>query len=409
MPEMHPTHNSDNGLSNMMNIDMHGMYGNYPMNREASGTSWQPDTTPLTGTHWMSQNGWMNMVDGYANFIYDHQGGARGGDNAFSTSMFMFMTQKDMGIGTLGFHSMFSLDPLMGKSGYPLLFQTGETANGQIPLIDRQHPHDAIMELAAIYSIPVNDQSSMFIYAGLPGEPALGPPTFMHRWSGMDIPEAPITHHWLDSTHITYGVVTLGYIWHNFKIEGSAFNGREPDQYRWNIENPKLNSESIRLSYNPTDNWSFQVSYGYLKSPEQLEPNVNTGRTTASVIYNKPFGTDNNWQTTLAWGQNSHHPGHTLNGYLLESTVNFYHTHTFFGRLERVQEDELFEAPSILAGQVFTVNKLSVGYLHDFPQYHHVQPGIGVLASTYEIPSSLQVVYGSHPISYMLFVRMQLA
>jgi hypothetical protein len=120
---------------------------------------------------------------------------------------------------------MVSLEPLMGKEGYPLLLQTGETADGINPLIDRQHPHDLFMELATTYSVPLSDESSIFGYAGLPGEPALGPPAFMHRVSGIDILDAPITHHWMDSTHITFGVLTAGYIWKNVKFETSGFRG----------------------------------------------------------------------------------------------------------------------------------------------------------------------------------------
>jgi hypothetical protein len=220
-------------------------------------------------------------------------------------------------------------------------------------------------------------------------------------------PEAPITHHWLDSTHITYGVVTLGYILNALKFEISAFNGREPDQNRWNIESPKLDSESARVTYNPNDNWSLQASYGLLKSPEQLQPNVNTNRATVSAIYNKPFGCENNWQTTLAWGQDANKPGHTLNGYMLESAVNLRLKHTFFGRLERVQKDELFEPPSPYVDEVFTVNKLSVGYLYEFPNWYHAKPGIGALVSAYALPSTVQSAY-SHPVSYMLFGRISI-
>jgi len=162
--------------------------------------------------------------------------------------MLMFMAQRDFDIGTFGFRGMVSLDPAMGKGGYPLLLQTGETANGRTPLIDHQHPHDAFMELAGTYSIPFTDKNSAFIYLGLPGEPALGPPNFMMGWSAMDNPEAPITHHWLDSTHITYGVITLGYILNNLKFEASAFNGRESDQFSGDLNTyKKMNYSKYRV------------------------------------------------------------------------------------------------------------------------------------------------------------------
>jgi hypothetical protein len=391
--------------ADMPPMTMTGAFGPYAMSREASGTSWQPESTPDGGPHFMAGS-WMLMAHGYLDANYDNQGGPRGGDKMFSASMAMLMAQRPMGEdGTLELKGMMSLDPLMGANGYPLLFATGETANGRNPLIDRQHPHDLFMELSASYSRKLSDQDSVFVYAGLPGEPALGPPAFMHRFSGADIPEAPITHHWLDSTHIAYGVVTGGYIQGPWKIEGSVFRGREPDQYRYDIEGPRLDSVAARLTYNPAPNWSFQTSWGYLKSPEQLTPNIDENRLTASGTYNLPFG-DNVWATTFAWGRKMSHPGHTLHGFLLESEVVLYDTHTFLARAERVAEDELFEDGPLL-GQVFTVEKVSLGYIRDFHLDEHLKLGIGGLVSRYDYPSALDRAYGD-PTSYMIFVRLKL-
>lgn len=386
-------------------MEMKGFYGPYKMNREASGTSWVPESSPMymaTGMY----DGWMGMADGYANLVYDHQGGKRGDEKTFSESMLMGMASHPLGDGTIGVRTMLSLDPLMGKGGYPLLFQTGETANGLDHLVDRQHPHDLFMELATTYSHPITKESSAFVYLGYPGEPALGPATFMHRFSGMDNPEAPIDHHWLDSTHITYGVATLGYIWRNWKIEGSAFNGREPDQYRWNFDDPRFSSFSGRLSYNPTDNWSLQVSKGYIKSPEQLEPDVDQRRVTASAIYNRPFGKENNWQTTFAWGNNDNHPGNSSNAYLLESAVKFYQTHTFFGRIENVDKDELFDTGTALDTTIYNVSKFSLGYVYDMPLATHLALGFGGVGSLYKFPETLDPVYSKDPASMTLFTRL---
>ena len=385
---------------------MQGMIGPYPMTREASGTSWQPDSSPHEGIMAMPGE-WMTMIHGYANLIYDDQGGPRGDTKTFSSSMLMLMGQRPLGAGTLGLRGMVSADPLMGKSGYPLLLQTGETADGSTPLIDRQHPHDLFMELAASYSRPISSNSSAFIYGGLPGEPALGPPAFMHRFSAGDNPEAPISHHWLDSTHITYGVVTLGYIAGGFKLEGSVFRGREPDQNRYDIETGKLDSASVRLSYNPGPDWSLQVSRGHIESPEALEPDVNVNRTTASVTYNRSWGA-NNWQTMLAWGCNAASTGTTTDSYLLESAVSFLKTHTVFGRIERSDKNELFEPGSPLADETFRVGKLSLGYIYDFPPVGHFKMGIGGLVSKYSLPGELDSSYGSDPTSYMLFARVKI-
>lgn len=386
-------------------MEMNGAYGSYPMTREASGTSWQPDSTPHEGIHIMSGD-WMIMVHGYADGIYDRQGGPRGREKGFSESMLMATAHRPLWGGTFGLRGMGSLDPAMGPSGYPLLLQTGETADGKTGLIDRQHPHDLFMELAATYSHPLTENSSAFVYFGLPGEPALGPAVFMHRFSGMDNPEAPITHHWLDSTHVDFGVATLGYIWENLKLEGSAFRGREPDQYRWDIETPKFDSFSTRLSYNPGPDWALQASYGHLVSPEQLTPDVNTGRITASASYNWRVA-GNLAQTTFAWGEDRNSPGKNLDGYLLETALRVARTHTIFGRAERVGKDELFDSGP-QAGNAFTVGKVSLGYIYDFARWKHGQLGVGGVGSLLIVPSALKPVYGSAPASLMLFARLKL-
>jgi len=386
-------------------MEMPGTLSGYPMTREASGTSWQPDSTPMAGVMSMGDE-WMTMVHGYIHQVHDHQGGPRGADEDFADSMLMLMADRSWGQDTLGLRAMTSLDPLMGKDGYPLLLQTGETADGTHPLLDRQHPHDLFMELSASWSHAFDRSSSVFFYGGLPGEPALGPPAFMHRASGMDSPEAPISHHWLDSTHVSFGVLTAGYVQGQFKLEVSAFHGREPDQFRYNIETGRLDSASARISWNPSEDWSLQLSQGYIHGPEELQPGVSQHRTTASAIYDRPLD-GGNWATTLAWGRDDNRPGNILDAYLVETEVTLRATHTFFARLERVQEDELFESPSPLAGQESGVAKLSLAYIHDWPLGEHLHLGLGGLVSVYDLPAEMDAAYGS-PRSYMLFARLKL-
>jgi hypothetical protein len=385
---------------------MGGLYGRYDMTRESSGTSWQPDSTPMEGIHGMYDD-WMTMAHGFVDAIYDAQGGPRGSSQAFSTSMLMFMARRQVEEGAFGLRLMASAEPLMGASGYPLLLQTGESANGRVPLIDRQHPHNLLIEAAVTYSRDLTPASGVFVYAGPAGEPALGPSTFTHRLSGMDDPEAPLTHHWLDSTHVTFGVVTAGYVWRQFKLDASAFNGREPDQHRYDVELRPLDSWSARLSWNPARDWSMQVSTGRLASPEQLEPGIAVRRSTASVSYNAPWP-GSWWQTTLAWGHNSPSQGTSSSGWLLESALAVAAAQTVFGRVERVAKDELFLAGTPLAGETFTVSKLSLGYIYDFLERESLRVGIGGLASSYSYPAQLNPVYGYRPTSYMLFVRARL-
>ncbi len=383
-------------------MEMHALFGPYRMNREASGTSWQPESTPMAGYQLMAGR-WMLMLHGFADVVYDDQGGRRGDSRVFGPIMGMLMAERPLGRGTLGLRGMLSLEPAtVGKRGYPLLLQTGETADGRTPLVDRQHPHDLFMELSASYSVPFRDSGAVFGYFGYPGEPALGPPAYMHRFSGMPIPEAPILHHWLDSTHITFGVATVGVTWKGVKLEGSSFTGREPDEARWNFDRPQFDSYSGRISVNPTPNWAFQASAGHLKSPEQLEPDVDTDRLTASVSYNHPVATGT-WQTTAAWGQNRK-LGRGQDGVLLESVWSHGSKHTAFARGEWVEKDELFTVDP-LAHTTFRVGKLSLGYIHDITRAGRIGLGLGVLGSVYRIPRDLESVYDSNPVSLMLFVR----
>ena len=384
---------------------MRGLLGAYAMSREGSGTGWQPEATPMEALHTVPSD-WNLMLHGFANLVHDRQTGRRGDVETFTQSMLMGMASRPLGAGTLGLRAMVSADPTMGKRGYPLLFQTGESADGRATLVDRQHPHDALMELAASYSLPLGADGAAYVYAGLPGEPALGPSTFMHRYSGQRNPEAPLMHHWFDSTHITFGVLTLGAQRGPWKLEGSWFNGREPDEKRWNIETRRFDSWSTRLSWNPGPAWSLQASTGYLKSPEQLEPDTSVRRVTASASWlARPGGAD--WATTLAWARNDKRGPEgrqLLPGVLLESTW-VAGRHTVFGRYERVKKDELFGEGEPLHGTVFTIAKPSIGYIYDVVATGPVRWGLGGLVGRPRGSSRLDAAYGSHPMSIMVFLQ----
>ena len=386
---------------------MPGFLGPYMMSREASGTSWQPDTSPHEGLHQQFE-AWSVMTHGSINLNYDRQPGPRGAEKTFVSGMLMTMAQRPLGDGTFGMRAMLSPEPLMGAAGYPLLLANGETADGVSHLVDRQHPHDLFMEMAATYSHTITANSSVFVYGGLPGEPALGPPAFMHRLSGMDNPEAPISHHWLDSTHITFGVVTAGLVLDNWKFEASTFRGREPDQYRYDIERPALDSFAGRVSWNPVRELSVQVSYGHLNSPEQLEPEVNENRLTASAIYTTPFGDGHLWSATAAWGRKMLNPGETLDAYLFESSVILKNNWTLFMRAEQVAENELTHHIPGFEERIFSVGKVSAGGVYDFIRTDHAKFGIGGLVSRYLLPDDLKPVYGRDLTGFMVFGRIKL-
>lgn len=388
--------------------DMHGMYGNYPMTREASGTSWVPDSTPQQGFHKLYRD-WTFMFLGFSYLIFDNQRGPRGDAKLFDENMFMFMAQKDWNKTTFAFRSMFSFEPFtIGKCGYPLLLQNGETCDGVTELIDRQHPHDLFMELALVATYRFNECGSYFLYAGLPGEPALGPPVYIMRYASEYIPEAPLGHHWMDSTHITFGVITAGFVYNGFKCEVSGFRGREPDQDRYDIEKPKIDSYSIRVSWNPTENWALQASYGFLKSPEQLHPEKNIGRTVYSVLYNKPFWQDSNLQMCAIVGINDEKPGNRLPAFLLDTTIEFHECHMIFNRIEALKKNDLFQEPDPLAHKVIPVKKVTIGYIYEFITGKHLKWGLGGLLDFPMVDNRAAAKrYGSDT-SYMLFLQMRL-
>jgi len=384
-------------------MQMTGALGPYAVQRESSGTAWQPDTSEHSGLHLMNGD-WMLMAHGTLNLVYDHQSGPRGADKAFASGMLMGMARRPLGDGTLQLKAMLSPDPLMGKRGYPLLLASGETANGRDRLIDRQHPHDFFMELSASVSQNIGPKSSAFIYAGIPGEPAFGPPAFMHREAIMDSPEAPITHHWLDSTHITFGVVTAGLALHRLKIEASRFNAREPNQHRWDIETGPLDSTSVRISWNPARTLSLQGSWGHFTDPEQLEPGVDQKRWSASALWADQVAPGWRASTTLAWGRKSAH-GHKDDAVAVEASLR-HRQWTLFGRGEMTENRELLD---IHDGPAFRVGKVSLGAVRDFRLANHLSVGAGGLFSLNFVPDGLRSLYGGkNPTGAMGFVRLKL-
>lgn len=386
--------------------------GAWPMTRDASGTAWQPDTSDHGGLHGQAGD-WSLMGHAMLNVVYDQQNGPRGGSKTFVAGMLMGAARRDFDDGsTLNLRAMVSPDPLMGKSGYPLLLAAGETADGVNPLVDRQHPHDFLMELSASYSRRLTDRDSVYAYVGLPGEPAFGPPAFMHRMSAMDSPEAPITHHWLDSTHIVFGVTTLGWSHDRFKIEASAFKGQEPDQRRWDIDRPRLDSWSVRASFNPTPEWSLQASYADVSAPEQLEPDEDETKLSASAIYTKRLSSEAWWSTTLAFGRKTpkNDQGHdeSKDAWMLESAVHPNADWTVFARAERIETDELVPGAHGGHGDLFTVSKASVGAIRDWRLSPSTVFGLGALYSVNRVPDALEASYGGDPDGSMVFVRLKI-
>ena len=384
------------------------------MGQMGSGTSWQPLSSPMYMMHKVKGD-WLLMF--HYNLIagLNSQGGPRGVTKFESANWFMPMAYHKLGKGTMQLRGMFSAEPFtFPPGGSPLLFQTGETYKGQ-PLIDRQHPHDLFMELSAQYTLPLGERGTWFTYFGYPGEPALGPIAFMHRMSASENPSATLAHHLQDSTHISFGVFTTGMTYRWFKLEGSIFNGREPDENRYDFDSHRWNSRAARLSFAPGKNWTAQVSYGFLRSPENQEPNIDVRRATASVQYNKPLK-QGNWASGFIWGRNHASGGgeiHNLNGYTAESTVNFLGRNYLYTRIELVDKDDLLrpaERARLGIAQThpsFRIGAYTFGGARDLLSADKISLAIGSDVTFYSKPAILDSIYGNHPVSWKLFVRIR--
>jgi hypothetical protein len=377
-----------------------------PMNREGSGTAWQPDSTPMYAKGFML-GGWSMMAGELAFGGYDYQGSRRGAGQVFSTNWAMLMAEHELLGGELGARLMMSGEEFTdGGRGYPLLLQSGEEFHG-VPNHDRQHPHDLFMEMAATYAHSITKDLGLELYGGPVGEPALGPVAAPHRESAAADPFAPLGHHWMDSTHVTFGVVTAGIFTRNLKLEASWFNGREPDENRSNFDFRRMDSYSTRLSYNPMPDLSMQVSWGYLKSPEQLDPNVSVNRITASTTYDRPLASGGNWATTAGWGRNIGSTGKPTDALLLESNLDFDTKNVLFGRAEFVRKtgEDLDFSP---AGQVYNVGAISLGYLRNFDLLNAFVVAPGVMVTTNFIDGRLDSAYHSQtPVGVAAFIRLR--
>jgi hypothetical protein len=351
---------------------------------------------------------WGFMVHANIFVGYDYFGSRRGSDQFISTNSIMGMAWHPLGPGEIMFRSMLSAEPVtVGTDGYPLILQTGETSGGE-PLHDRQHPHDLFMELAASYVVPVSDSLALELYVAPAGEPALGPTAFPHRVSAISDPLAPLGHHWQDSTHIAFGVLTLAGFTKTFKLDASWFNGREPDESRWDLDLRVPDSYSGRLTWNPTASWSLQTSYGYLHSPESLEPSLSVHRITASATHNMRHGSEGNVATTFVFGENIPTEGPATPALLLESTFSFDQHHDLFGRTEYVQKTgHDLVLPEELEDTTFSTAMLSLGYVFHLP-IASLAPGIGARGSLAFVDSDLESFYGTQfPVGAMIFVQLR--
>jgi hypothetical protein len=260
----------------------------------SSGTSIEPASTPVPML--MTERGpWRLMLHAnvFAANTQQQATSPRNRDAFLSTNWIMPMAQRRLGPGQLTLRTMLSFEPAtIGDRNYPELFQQGETAYGA-PIVDGQHPHDFLMELAALYDLPLSHNMLFSLYAAPIGDPAIGPTAYPHRHSASEDPIAALGHHQQDSTHIAFNVVTGGLTWRWARLELSGFHGGEPDEHRWAFQpSPNghaIDSVSTRLTLSPTPDITGQYSIAHITSPEALYPGEDQQRQTASIMFHRTF------------------------------------------------------------------------------------------------------------------------
>ena len=389
-----------------------GNFVQYILSHTGSGTSAEPVSTPVPMLMTM-KGSWMFMFHANVFVLDEQQSSSRGGDKLFSTGWFMTMAQRKLGPGAFTARAMLSLEPAtVTDRRYPLLFQQGETTFG-VPIADGQHPHDFIMELAALYDLKLGEKSLLSFYFAPTGDPAIGPAAYAHRASASENPVGTLGHHQEDSTHIAADVVTVGFTRGIARIEASGFHGREPDEFRWDIDQGKIDSWSMRLTLEPGKNWSGQYSYARIASPEAVFSSENQERMTASIVYNRPFH-DGTWANALLWGRTrSLRDNSIFNSYLFESTARFRNRNYAWTRIESAERsNELILGenplpPGFQEQPIGQVQAYTFGYDRDIDLSPHVASAIGAQFTGYGVPERLRPIYGAHPVGVAVFVRLR--
>lgn len=393
--------------------------------QETSGTGWLPKATPMYGVH-RAWRGWDVRLNGviFVQALFEpndrHRTGGASTRQGGSINWGMAMARRNLGGGRFGIRTMFSAEPwTVPGCGALNLLAIGEVCEGDT-IHDRQQPHDLFMELAVDYDRALRGTWRWQVYGGLAGEPALGPPGYPHRASAMVSPIRPMTHHWLDSTHVTFGLVTFGVHNQRWKAEASLFNGREPDESRVDLDLGALDSVAGRLSFLPTDRLSLQVSAARMRDattsfPFQSQDPVR--RVTASVVYHVPLGASGIWATTLAYGAN--HANEIVAGgrldatsaaALLESSVTVSKRHTVFGRGEVGAMPAHHLHAHEYSTSLVSVGKVQLGYVHHLRAAKGLVPGFGGAASVNFLSNKLAPRYsGRVAPGFAIFFSLQAA
>ena len=301
---------------------------------------------------------------------------------------------------------MLSAEPLMDARGYPNLFATGETADGE-PLVDRQHPHDLFMELAARVDVDIAEGTTAFLYGGPVGEPALGPRGVhaprLGQAESRSADHPPLVR--FDAHHLRRGHRRRG-------GQGVADRSlgvprrRSPTRTAGTSRSRGSTAGACARRSTPSPNWALQVSYGRLERARGAAPGRGRGAAPPRACTTT---TARGLAATAAFSAKNRMPGRDADRLAgARPTGTSTERHTLFGRFENVENDELFpDHADPLHDQAFRVTKLQAGYAYTLP----LGPfglSLGGSVAAFVKPDALDAVYGDNPMGYTLFAKLTL-
>lgn len=383
-----------------------------PRARLGSGTSWQPDASPLYSVI-PTVGRWGLMVHGNLYTGYNWYGSKRGGQRFMGRNTLMGSLFRTFKKSEVLLRLALSFEPLtIGSRGYPLILQTGQTRDGAERLHDRQYALDFFRELAVLYTWHVTPRWAASVYAAAAGEPAVGPNSFTQRVSASPDPIAPLGFQLQESSHSSFGVLTVGAFTRTLKLEASWFNGRVPGSRRYGIYIRKPDSYSVRVSWNPAPEWSGQVSYAFFEEPVPLEPKEQQHRLSGSVSHTMSFAGDLMVASTLSGAMRvrSSIAGAALLG---EIYLNLRTHHAIYGRFEILQKSGIeleLSRPAEPTRELHAVGTLALGYVYYFGPFISLSPGLGVRGSVSPVARELERDYGTRaPLGVMVYAQLRTA
>jgi hypothetical protein len=265
------------------------------------------------------------QLHGNAFSAFVDQNTLRGGSELQTTAWLMTSYTHPFNAGEWGARVMLTLDPLtLGDCGYARLAlgQLGQCDDR--PFDDRVAAHPLLMDVSLHGALRLQ-QATLSLRAGLVGEPALGPVSYMHRPSAQFDPALPLTSFDLNPAHIASGFATMGIARGRLTLELSAFNNDHGDDDPYDLDTGAFDSFAARAGVRLGAASMLRVSAGQLDSVQGGAHAAHGGIAGDTRVVTVSLEGDNRVRgipvtTTFAWGR-QHAGGIGTNAFLAEALV----------------------------------------------------------------------------------------